>query len=263
MIRRCEALYAGDQTPVCGRVYDDTKSWTICPHNPLDVAADAVYCRRCDLFVGYDNTRGRVGLSHEEETVRCHGCGRTVSEVLAAGDAGPASLDSASPLCSWWISFTDASGRFQGAAVVESPIGEPVKALERCTALGINPGGAAQTINLPRASAATIPASHRNRLLSDEESRGLDAHPAVPTKVVPFKVLPPAEGLCKECARGHEPDEAHDAQSLVYQYTFFARGGRWPTWRDAVAHCDPVVRGAWIEKLREHGAWLAEWDVET
>lgn len=34
----------------CGRMYDDAKQWTICPHNPLDVAAEpAAFCWRCDL----------------------------------------------------------------------------------------------------------------------------------------------------------------------------------------------------------------------
>lgn len=37
----------------CGKTYDDTPNWTICPHNPLDVAHDAVYCRRHDLFNCY------------------------------------------------------------------------------------------------------------------------------------------------------------------------------------------------------------------
>lgn len=35
---------------VCGEEYHDEVCWTICPHNPLDRAADAVYCKRHDLF---------------------------------------------------------------------------------------------------------------------------------------------------------------------------------------------------------------------
>lgn len=35
---------------VCGEEYHDEVCWTICPHNPLDRAADAVYCKKHDLF---------------------------------------------------------------------------------------------------------------------------------------------------------------------------------------------------------------------
>lgn len=36
MLRRCEPLYDGDPTPTCGRLYDDARRWTICPHRRLD-----------------------------------------------------------------------------------------------------------------------------------------------------------------------------------------------------------------------------------
>ena len=35
----------------CGVVYNDARSWTICPHNPLGTKPDAGgFCRRHDLF---------------------------------------------------------------------------------------------------------------------------------------------------------------------------------------------------------------------
>lgn len=39
-----------------------------------------------------------------------------------------------------------------------------------------------------------------------------------------FTLLPPAPGVCQECATEH---------------------GRAATWADAVAHCEPAVRQAW------------------
>lgn len=34
----------------CGAAYDDARSWTICPHNPLYRGAGDVLCREHDLF---------------------------------------------------------------------------------------------------------------------------------------------------------------------------------------------------------------------
>jgi hypothetical protein len=68
-------------------------------------------------------------------------------------------------------------------------------------------------------------------------------------------MLPPPPGTCQECAAKHKPDEAHNAQSLAYQHSFYAKRGRWPTWKDAVAHCAPEIRTAWEEELRAAKAW--------
>lgn len=38
------------ECPRCDLKYDDATSWTICPHNPLDVPFDAPYCQYHDLF---------------------------------------------------------------------------------------------------------------------------------------------------------------------------------------------------------------------
>lgn len=68
-------------------------------------------------------------------------------------------------------------------------------------------------------------------------------------------LLPPRPDVCQECAVDHSADQPHNAQSLFYQYRFYGDRGRWPTWRDVVAHCAPEVREAWEEALREEGAW--------
>lgn len=79
----------------------------------------------------------------------------------------------------------------------------------------------------------------------------------VETKSVPFQILPPPGSACQVCGRdpAHAPDQPHNAQQLYYQYAFYGEHGRWPTWRDAVAHCSDEVRAAWEHHLRNAGAW--------
>lgn len=81
-------------------------------------------------------------------------------------------------------------------------------------------------------------------------------------KVVPFSawtVLPPEPGVCPECAVDHDPAIPHNLQSLHYQYnfrSFQAKRGleeRWPTWADAMAHCEPEMRRQWVDALRDQG----------
>ena len=59
------------------------------------------------------------------------------------------------------------------------------------------------------------------------------------------------EGTCPECATVHDPRYPHNKDSLAYQYKFYDQHGRWPTWKDAMAHCDEAMKEAWIELLRE------------
>lgn len=70
-----------------------------------------------------------------------------------------------------------------------------------------------------------------------------------------FTLLPAGPGKCPQCAIAHEPEQAHNAQSLFYQYHFYARRGRWPTWKDAVEHCPPHIREHWEKELKQAGAW--------
>ncbi|TCL06868.1 hypothetical protein [Sodalis ligni] len=73
------------------------------------------------------------------------------------------------------------------------------------------------------------------------------------TETVGFQIMPKREGTCQECGRQHLDEDPHDAQSLHYQYTFYAREGRWPTWADALAHCPVDTRNLWIKELAKHG----------
>lgn len=68
-------------------------------------------------------------------------------------------------------------------------------------------------------------------------------------------LLPPGEGKCAECAVAHPSGQPHNPQSLYYQISFHAKHGRWPDWRDALAHCATGVQAAWEAELRERGVW--------
>jgi len=68
-----------------------------------------------------------------------------------------------------------------------------------------------------------------------------------------FHLLPARPGTCPECAVSHEPNFPHNQQSLYYQYYFYAKNERWPTWADALSHCDEQMKTAWIDALREKG----------
>ena len=65
-------------------------------------------------------------------------------------------------------------------------------------------------------------------------------------------------GQCAECAAFHTPEEPHNQQSLYWQYHFIERHGRWPTWDDALAHCTPELRAAWVRALRERGVKVGD-----
>ncbi len=73
-----------------------------------------------------------------------------------------------------------------------------------------------------------------------------------------LRLLPCAPDVCQECAVKHEPWQAHNAQSLYYQYKFHAEHGRWPTWQDAVAHCSEDIREQWKRALTKIGKWPKE-----
>ena len=68
-----------------------------------------------------------------------------------------------------------------------------------------------------------------------------------------WTLLPPPPDVCSQCARDHEPQEAHDQASLHYQYAFYAEHGRWPSWEDAMAHCDAELKTRWRQALRARG----------
>jgi hypothetical protein len=74
----------------------------------------------------------------------------------------------------------------------------------------------------------------------------------------PWKLLPAKPGKCPECATAHDPSQAHNAQSLAYQYFFYNQHGRWPNWKDAIKHCSPEMKKFWKEQLTAMGVnWKA------
>ena len=75
-----------------------------------------------------------------------------------------------------------------------------------------------------------------------------------PRKDATWTLLPPPFGVCSQCGRDHHPDEPHDAQSILYQYSFYAEHERWPSWADAMAHCDEALQELWRDALRKRGA---------
>ena len=71
-------------------------------------------------------------------------------------------------------------------------------------------------------------------------------------------LLPARPGTCSECAVDHPVNSPHNRDSLFYQYRFFDLHGRWPTWNDAMAHCDEPMRDYWSVMLIETGVSLDE-----
>jgi hypothetical protein len=69
--------------------------------------------------------------------------------------------------------------------------------------------------------------------------------------LAPMRLLPAPKGTCPECAVDHDPTHPHNQQSLAYQYDFYGKQGRWPTWRDAMAHCSDEMKAFWIKELKK------------
>ena len=61
-------------------------------------------------------------------------------------------------------------------------------------------------------------------------------------------ILPPRAGACRMCGDVHEKWEPHNLYSIVYQHRFRKQNGRYPTWEDAVKHCDDRVKKKWEKK---------------
>ena len=59
-----------------------------------------------------------------------------------------------------------------------------------------------------------------------------------------FDLMPPAEGICPECATKHEPEFPHK---------FYNEHGRWPTWKDAMEHCSEEMKKLWTNELKSRG----------
>jgi len=61
--------------------------------------------------------------------------------------------------------------------------------------------------------------------------------------------IPATPGMCMTCGTEHEPELPHNRQSLFYQYKFYDKYGRWPTWNDAMEHCSDEIKALWKEVL--------------
>lgn len=68
-----------------------------------------------------------------------------------------------------------------------------------------------------------------------------------------IRITAPVPGTCPVCAVAHEEQEPHDLESLYYQNQFFKVHKRFPTWADALAHCGPMTKAVWVEKLKKAG----------
>ena len=71
------------------------------------------------------------------------------------------------------------------------------------------------------------------------------------------------EGQCPECAVKHAPEMPHDQTSMFWLYSFMEKQGRWPTWNDALAHCQPEMRQRWVAALAERGIVVPDFTHES
>lgn len=74
-------------------------------------------------------------------------------------------------------------------------------------------------------------------------------------------LLPPAPGKCQECATAHAPEQPHNAQSLFYQTKFQMEHGRGANWKDAMEHCDSLMKKFWKAELKKMGVNVAAGEV--
>lgn len=68
-----------------------------------------------------------------------------------------------------------------------------------------------------------------------------------------FVLMPPAPDVCQQCAVKHAPEDPHNNGSLYWQYWFYSQHRRWPTWKDALSHCDETCQKFWKDALIKHG----------
>ncbi len=75
--------------------------------------------------------------------------------------------------------------------------------------------------------------------------------------------LPAAKPACAVCDLSHPIDQPHDVESSTYKLGFWLEHDRWPTWKDAIAHCDVRTRIAAELDLRRRGLWpMGKWEAE-
>lgn len=91
----------------------------------------------------------------------------------------------------------------------------------------------------------------------ESQTIDLESGEVVETRTTHWTLKPPPETACQTCGHNpaHQPDEPHNKQSFYYQYAFYGEHKRWPTWKDAMAHCDPETQQKWEQQLRQMGKW--------
>ncbi len=73
-----------------------------------------------------------------------------------------------------------------------------------------------------------------------------------------IKIIPPVPGACRICATKHDPAEPHDRDSLYYQNWFHRKYKRFPTWKDAMAHCSELTKAVFQAELAKRGVNVEE-----
>ena len=74
-------------------------------------------------------------------------------------------------------------------------------------------------------------------------------------------ILPPREGACWYCGDFHNSRDPHNLNSLLYQHRFRKRNGRYPTWADAMSHCNRKTKEKWIDRLVRRGVRIDAQEV--
>ena len=74
-----------------------------------------------------------------------------------------------------------------------------------------------------------------------------------PTEIGRIHLIPRSDSGCPECAASHDPSDPHDKDSLYYLNRFHRAHKRFPTWADAMAHCNELTKAYWRVKLNEYG----------
>lgn len=76
------------------------------------------------------------------------------------------------------------------------------------------------------------------------------------------RITPLLPGSCPVCAARHRPEEPHDRDSLYYQNWFYKTHRRFPTWEDAMSHCDEKTRDEFKKMLARRGIPLSDSNVK-
>lgn len=80
-------------------------------------------------------------------------------------------------------------------------------------------------------------------------------------KPLDMTLLPPPPDACQQCGVKHQANEPHNQESLFWQIHFNRIHGRWPSWQDAAAHCDPEVQQIVKETVEAAGQkWVEDLD---